>query len=61
MRTQVVDLGLVTKHDVAGSEAERFASSLREGDQYALLNISRKYGGIYSLCIMFLIFSFVIQ
>ncbi len=37
MRTQVVDLGLVTKHDVAGSEAERFASSLGEGDQYALL------------------------
>jgi hypothetical protein len=39
MRKQVINLRLVTKHDVAGSEAERFASSLGEGDQYALLKL----------------------
>lgn len=42
MRKQVINLRLVTKHDVAGSEAERFASSLGEGDQYALFKFCER-------------------
>ncbi len=43
----VINFRLVTKHDVAGSEAERFASPLREGDQYALFKFferDKKWG-----------------
>lgn len=38
----VINFRLVTKHDVAGSEAERFASSLEEGDQYALFKFCER-------------------
>ena len=43
MRAQVINLRLVTKHDVAGSEAGGMGTLhhlLKTGDQYILLNLT---------------------